>query len=341
MNDMRTNEKSKMNGWNTAVTIGVLLFLGLLSLTLYTFAHEGGHALVGLLLGGKLTSFNINFFDLSAHAGIDGEFSLGQRALISVAGVSLPVILCVLFLLFSWKRNNTLFYYFKTILFFVTVNSLLAWIAIPVLTTTGMLIGDDSVNFLNYTHFSPFFVTGVALMVYVVCWGLFFRQAGGMRQWANHFRTASLDLSLPETRRTIYSLAAVGLVTLASSFGLSRAFPNHVFDIPDGYQQVAEIDLSKNSLSETGIYRFTIAEPTKVNFFILLTNIKGAPIKIRLSGPDGYDQVYLAMTDPKTNIGQASVTPQELLTAPGDYQIVATFPSCPGRVKVYVKMDGS
>jgi hypothetical protein len=288
-----------------------------------------------LLFGGKITSFSINFFDISAHAGIDGKFMLWQQALISVAGVSLPVLVCMVYLLLSAKRNDIILYYFKTIFFMVTVNTLLAWIFIPVLALMGTTVGDDSFNFLNYTHIPPLIQSGVAVLVYIFCWILFFRQMGGVNFLVTRFRTSPIDLASPQGRKTILSLAGVGVIVGASTLALTLSLPNHTFDVPTGYQQVAEIDLSKTGLTNQSIYSFTLDAPTSVNLYITLSNIQGAPVNIRLTGPAGYEKVYLNMIDPNTVIGQASVTPEAEVLEQGDYKILVSFPACLGQVKVY------
>lgn len=340
MNTLASNEKTKLNRGTARIVGCVLFFLLLLSATLYTFIHEGGHALLGVLFGGRITSFSINFFDLSAHVGLDGQFSLAQRALISAAGVSLPILVGMLLLLLSAKRDDIILYFFKAIFFMMAVNALLAWMVIPVLAMLGKSVSDDSSNFLNLTHISPLLETGVAVLVYIFCWVLFFSQMGGAGVVLKRLRSASIDLTLPQTRNSLLSLAAAGIVALAVAFGLELALPNTTFNVPAGYQQVAELDLSKNSLSNQSIYRFTLDTPTRVNLYFLLNNVNGAPVNIRLTGPAGYETVFLSMTDPNTTIGQASVTPQTDVLEKGVYEIRVSFPACMGKVRAYLKMEG-
>ena len=53
--------------------IATLLLVLLITALSYTALHEGGHALAGLSFGGRITDFNVNFFNLGAHVGIDGK----------------------------------------------------------------------------------------------------------------------------------------------------------------------------------------------------------------------------------------------------------------------------
>ena len=49
----------------TAASLLVLLFILLFVVFTYTILHEAGHALVGLLSGGRLTSFSIDIQTLA------------------------------------------------------------------------------------------------------------------------------------------------------------------------------------------------------------------------------------------------------------------------------------
>jgi hypothetical protein len=339
MDQLSLSGKASSNRWTVPLKIGILIFLLLFCLIFYTFAHEAGHAVIGLLFGGKITSFSINFIDLSAHVGLDGQFTNPQHALISAAGVSFPLIICITLLLLTRKKNEDILYTFKAIFFLIAVNSLLAWIAIPILAISGRTIGDDSFNFLNYTHIPPLLETSVALLVYLLFWGLFFRFMGGARFWVNRFLTTSFDVEAPGTRRTILSIASAGIIVLSCAFALSVSFPDQAFTVPDGLQQVAELDLSKASFADQSVYRFSLEKPTSVRLYFLLNDVKGAPVNIRMTGPDGYEVVYLNMEDPKTTIGRASVNPQAVILENGAYDVMVSFPACQGNVKLYAKME--
>jgi hypothetical protein len=339
MSILASASKKTSNRWSVIITVCMIVYLFVLVLSLYTLTHEGGHALVGLLMGGKLTGFNANFYDLSAHVNIDGNFSLPQQALISVAGISLPVLLCMGFILLSSKKQEAILDWFKLVLFMVTVNSLLAWIVIPVLTMLGKTVSDDSVNFLNDTHFSPLLVTGVALLVYGMCWFLFLHRTGGFRNLVAQVKNIPFDQTWLAMRKTILSLAFLGAVSLAATIGLTQAFPDRSTVAPSGYQLVNELQLSKNGYNDQAVYQFMLKEPASVSFYFALNQVNGAPTTIHLTGPAGYDAVFFNVNDPKANITQASVNPKGITLAKGDYKVRVTFQPSPGSVKLYIKID--
>ena len=106
MSELKPFQKPVQNGAAALLYALLIIFLLLLVLTLYTLVHESGHGLVGLLFGGSINAFSVNFFNLSAHIGVDGAFTPLQQALIRAAGVSLPVLLCMIFLVVSMKISN-------------------------------------------------------------------------------------------------------------------------------------------------------------------------------------------------------------------------------------------
>jgi hypothetical protein len=330
-------QPTKTNRLAVLQSIGIILLLLLLVLLLYTFAHEGGHALVGLLFGGKITSFSVNFFDMSAHVGIDGDFPSFQHSLISVAGVSLPLALCLLFILATPKRGDAILEWFKLIAILSTVNTLLAWIVIPVLVLTGQTVGDDSANFLGYSHVHPLVVTGTALLVYLGFGALALRQMGGWRGLKDRFQNQSLELGSPTARKTMVSLAALGLVVASATLALSLAFPDRMLQAPDGYQLAAKLDLSQQSYVNADVYPFVLNQPSAVSFFIALQEIQGAPVKIELSGPNGYSNVLVLLEDPAANIGRATVHPQDIALQSGAYHLQVTLPGSKGTVRVYTR----
>ena len=323
--------------YTSLISAAVLIFLTLFVLSLYTLLHEGGHALMGLLFGGKITSFSANFFNLSAHVGIDGSFTPLQNALIAVAGVSLPLLLCMMYVLTSPSTDEPLLSWFRLVLFIGTVNSLLAWITIPVLVLFGQTPSDDSYNFLNYTGLHPLIVTGAALLIYCMCGYLLLRRMGGFHEMRRRFRIAQFDVRHPETQKNLRTLAVTGVVVMAVTYALTVALPDPGFTAPEGYETMAEFELSQGPLLDAVVFRFTVAEPSSVSLFIALNNVKGGPARIHLVGPNGYDNVFFNDPNEKLDIGKASVHPQDLLLEPGDYELRLSFPRSKGRLSVSIK----
>jgi hypothetical protein len=121
------------------------------------------------------------------------------------------------------------------------------------------------------------------------------------------------------------------------ALGLDRAFPNRAFEVPAGFQQVAEINLAGNPLTAQNVYHLSLQTNTRVGLFILLNDIKGAPVHIGLVAQNGEETVFLNMSDPKTSIGKGSSAPN-LDLQPGEYDLRATLPECQGTLRLYVRL---
>lgn len=332
-----SNQPTLTNRTAALAYAALILLLLLLVVSLYTLLHEGGHALAGVLFGGRLTAFSVNFFDLSAHASLDGAFTTFQRAAISAAGVGLPLLACMALVLLAPRRVETLLGWFRLLFFMGAVNALLAWIVIPVLVLLGNTVSDDSASFISITGLPPLLVSGAALLVYLACWLVFLRRTGGFRAAAELVRSPAFDLRSPQTRKSLGGLAAAGAVTGALILAMTLAFPDQSYQAPAGYQKVAELQFSSQPVKDEAIYRFTLAQPGSVSFFFSLSGIQGGPIQIRLTGPDGYENVFFYILDSQAKIGQGSVHPQNIPLKAGEYQVVVTFLSTQGRMRVYVK----
>ncbi len=319
---------------NRLVIVIPLLFFCLL---LYTFLHEGGHALFGVTFGGRLTSFNINFLNISAHAGVSGEFSTAQRALIAAAGVSLPLVVWVLMMLVLPARSNPILEWFKILFSVGVINSLLAFIVIPVLHLFGQAPGDDATNFLRITGFPPLLVTLAALLVYTAAWLLFFKRMGGWRRLVAFFKEEQpVDLREGAQRRTVLPFIILTVLILAASLGLdSAAASGGRFTIPEGYSLVRDLDLAERGYNQETVFNFKLDAPEEFRFFITLENISRGPVRIELLGTGGYNELFFLMGS-DNRIGQATVHPSGMLE-PGDYALVLSVPqNRSGRIGIYV-----
>ncbi len=339
MRDVTTGRPSLRNTAASLWFAGTIIFLLVLVLTLYTFVHESGHALVGLLFGGRITAFTINLLNLSGHVGIDGPFTPLQEALIDAAGVSLPVLLCMVFLMLARRGSDPTLSWFRLILFMASINALLAWIAIPVLAMFGQTASDDSVNFLNITHLPPLLVTGVALAVYMGCWFLFLRWMGGPRAVVNQLRSLRIDLRQPDAQKTLGSLVTVAVVIGALTAALTRALPDRGFQPPADYERAVEVQLLGGGMQDHSIYTLNLDRAARVSIFFGLDGMKGGPMQLRLTGPAGYENVFFDLRDPKADVGKGSVHPQAIPLPSGEYEIRATFQPCQGKLRVYFKIE--
>lgn len=328
---------------NIAAQTGLFLFVFFVVLVVYTFLHEGGHALVGVLSGGRLTGFSINFFNFSAHASIDGELSVFQRSLMSIAGISMPYLVWAVWLLLTPVHNHSLLEALKAISSLAVINSLLAWIFIPILFLAGKTPADDSTTFLTLTQTPPLLIAAGALFFYLAGWLLLrSRLEGGFHGLVQRLRHPLEDLLHPDNRRTFRQMLAICLLFGSAGVALSsmyRGVAGH--PVPSGYQEVVKIALAQRGYQDETIYTLDLPEESSVSLYFELKDIHQGPIKISLSTPDGNEQVFF-QDGSKFDAGWASINPKGLKLPAGKYQILMTLPQdARGSVGIYVNIQSA
>ena len=145
--------------------IGSILICAALFLFIYTFFHEGGHALIAMLYGGKITEFTLG---LNAHVNYQGaNFSRFGWALCSAAGVLLPLGVGAIAISFYRSNARSAFYHTFHLMISVSLSfSLLPWLFIPVISLfTSPPPGDDVTHFLQAAALHPLLVSLGALLL--------------------------------------------------------------------------------------------------------------------------------------------------------------------------------
>lgn len=317
----------------------IVVFLLLFTLILYTFAHESSHALLGLFFGGRLSSFSVGFWDLSAHAGLVGDFSETQRSLISLAGVSLPLILWMMFLAFTAKKANPVLEWFKLVGSACVLNTLLAWIIIPFLFMAERAPGDDSTNFLRTSGTPPLLVACLALVVYLYCWVLLLNRQDGFRGILSRLRCGTEQLLAASSRKTLIAMALTALSVTLIGLAISNFYPfADALAAPEGYNPAFSLDLSGQGYDAQTVYRFNLDTPADVSLFFALKDFTSGPVSIILLGPDGYNNAFLR-TGAEFKTGQSTVHPQRIPLKAGEYRVEVTCPRSKAKISGHIKIE--
>ena len=314
----------------------VYLYLLLISVVVYTFLHEGGHALVGALSGGSITGFSINFLDLSAHVNLQGTFSVPQTILLNVSGAGLPLLVWSIFVLLTPVQVNPNLQLFKFTSGIVPVSSLLAWIVIPILVMMGQSPADDSTNFLRNSQLYPPVVSGGALLLMIGEFTLMLKRLGGRRSLVQRLRGDMQDFWSPRGRRTVLALtgvlAAVGIASVALNGG---TLDKNRMVLPADYTLASSVDLRNGKIQDAIGYQFSLKQATQVSFYFIFPNLASGPAEITLVGPGGYWNVFFKAG--ASFKGGGSVNPTDLALDAGDYQVRMTFPQMNGQIEIGIR----
>lgn len=320
------------------VAVAIVVFIALFVSVVYTFLHEAGHALVGLLLGQSLTAFSINFWDLSAHVGLTGGAQTQtQLAVQSAAGVTLPFLIWIAFIYLVPRKSVWIIEVLKLIFSLAVVNTWLAWIGLPLVFISGNAPSDDVTNFLRYSGMNPWLLSLAAAALYGLGWWLFLSKIDGLRNAFRLLRTTDLQTLTAGLRKTLPVLAGTlgMLVVLAFLLNMSAAEnPVDRLSPPGDFVRIAEIDLSTQAYSGEVLAQFSIEAAAEAGIFVLVKDINTPYFDLRVVGPDGYSSVVLHgegyWTDRDGGLWEATLSP-------GTYQLVLTSHQSPGSVSVYMK----
>lgn len=144
----------------------------LLVIPAYIFLHELGHLLVMVACGDKILSFSIFTASVS---GAGGHFTPATQSLLDLAGMGLPLLLSLIYLLFFFKdgRKGALFRFYSALFVLVPIMSLLAWVMVPVAYFLGQTAGaDDVIHFLSHSSVHPILLMVLSLVFFLICLGL-------------------------------------------------------------------------------------------------------------------------------------------------------------------------
>jgi hypothetical protein len=316
----------------------VFLFAAVFIAFLYTFLHESGHALVGVLAGGTVDAFNVSFWNLDAHVAVSGSLTLAQTVANNLAGAALPLLVWLGFILLVPKRANFAIECMKVFGSVMFLSTLLAWVFLPIRFLAGPVPGDDVTNFLNNSGVYPLWVTFAALLLFIGGWLLFGTKIDGLRREIDLFRQVDGELITPQVRKTLFQMAGLLMVCMLAAFGINgfrlsapRVDSNQP---PSDYSLVAAVDLSEEAYDQSAVYTFTLDAPGAVGIYLLVEDIQSEYFEVKLSGPNAYERQiihaegYTAKKD----------TPHiETRLQPGQYACVLTSRQSKGVVSIYAK----
>lgn len=160
------------------------LFTGLFfSIPIYIILHESGHALIAVFYGARITKFSV-WGAYMSHEG--GTFTPMALSLLNVAGMLLPLLLTIIFML-TYRSNATSIPYriFSFLFALIPTCSVLAWIIVPALYLIGKAPqNDDVTEFINASGLSPWTVLFAAIIIFACCLFIAWKKKMIQNYWA-------------------------------------------------------------------------------------------------------------------------------------------------------------
>jgi hypothetical protein len=315
--------------------ISLVFFIFVFVLFAYTFLHESGHAITGFLFGQKLTEFDVNFLNLGAHVGMIGNLTPAQITVQSVSGEGLPLLIWFVFISLVPRKASFSLEVLKLFSSMIVLNTLLAWIIIPILYLFGNAPSDDVTTFLRYSQMPPLLLTIMTLVLYVWGWSYFLSKIDSMQNVFLLFHITNLKTLAMGTRRTIpVMVGTLALFILLTSMLNASAEKNSIHAASQDFVPIAEIDLSAQSYSSETLAQFELKEPANVGVFVIVRGIETTYFDLSVMGFDGYSSTVLHGEVYRAH--QESGSWKETLPA-GTYRVVLTSHQSPGTVSVFLK----
>jgi len=300
-------------------------------LSIYTTLHEAGHALAVWVYGGHVIEFNINFFNMHAHITTNGHFTSTQMSVVNISGMLLPLFIWGLALLIIPRKATPLAEIMKLIASLIVVNTLLAWIIIPILVLINCAPPHDDVTQFIYNSGIPSLAaTFLFFGVYILSWVFTFYRIDNI----NEVMRAFYD-QFPEMKNghflTIIALAS--LTIIGGSMTLTACQSIH--QIPQGFSLASSTDLNRSNHAETMLTEFTLMQPTLVGIIITVDNINTEYIDVSLNTPGS---IPLSLLHGEGfNTAYSSDQTQHELKA-GTYRIMLTSKKSAGILKIYINI---
>lgn len=199
---------------------------------LYTLLHEGGHALVAVLYGGKINRLVLGF---NAHVTYTGaNFTRTGEALMNSAGALLPTV-CMGIALAVYDRNvkHFVYHYLFALFSLAVTGSFAAWVAIPLISLfSAPPAGDDVTKFLEVSGMDPLLVSGIALLLIIAFVYVAYKK-GLYTKFKEHLKAPAPSKAESAGRNKFLAvgLALAGLILVSAVLAAHLAAPEKVLEL--------------------------------------------------------------------------------------------------------------
>ncbi|WMJ24013.1 hypothetical protein RBG61_04910 [Paludicola sp. MB14-C6] len=145
--------------------ICIMMFSAILFLLVYTFLHEIGHGIIGMLTGGTIDNITLG---INAHISMHNtNYNNITLPLMNCFGMLFPYLICFIFVLFYNNKINNIYYHSTHFLSLIMImGSVFPWVFIPIISFFAQPPQkDDVTKFMMNSGFHPLVVSGISLLL--------------------------------------------------------------------------------------------------------------------------------------------------------------------------------
>lgn len=257
----------------------------------YAFFHEGGHALAVLAQGGQVTVFSLNFLSGSPHIRYTGEISDMGRAIVSIAGPLVPILVWLPMVPFMAKLRQSLLQGILLLYSMAAISSLLPSIIMSLLYWQGSSVNprEDVVRFLQFSGADPL-ITAAALCALTIFSVWYLIRVGKMIPLLASWRERLFLSSIPTPAARIIGLSIM-IISLLVGFSIvwRSTTPHALLDLTQ-FDQAVELRFEEFDANDQVVYAFTVTEPIVYDMgYALTTQI---PVRLQLVNMSGTGFLY-------------------------------------------------
>ena len=247
----------------------IMLFIAIGILVLYTFLHEGAHAIFAVIFGGRLDNFNINFLSGVPSARYTGDLALWKKAIIALAGPMVPFIIWLMAIMSVKVTNNIIVK--KSMLFFSAsiLATFIPNIILPILYEGGANVqGEDIVDFIVYSKTNSYLVS-VSIVVLVLLGGLLLYKRLDIKK----IFIEEIEVNIKNKAHQIGIIVAVIFTSVILVISTLNVIPTlnttSSFQVPKEYDKLINIKLDEENYVNTSIYQLKVKEPRMYSFYTI------------------------------------------------------------------------
>lgn len=245
----------------------IVLVIAIGAIALYTLLHEGAHGIFAVILGGRLTTFNVNFLSGVPRIRYTGDLALWKKAIIALAGPMVPFIIWLMVIMRVKVTSNIIV---KKIMLFFSISilgSFIPNIILPILYEGGANVqGEDIVNFIVYSKINSYLISTIMVLLVLLGYLVLCKRLD-----IKETIKEQIEVNIKKKAHQIGIIVAVIFTPIILVVSTVNVIPTlnttSSFEVPKEYDKLISIKLDEKNYINSTIYELKVKEPRIYSFY--------------------------------------------------------------------------